>query len=74
MSLSKCVFCHGKARMNIRKYDGEMKFNIHCIKCGFKLNGFDTKKEAKDEWNGMKSTADSREFFIQKKVPFGGII
>lgn len=67
MKVNKCIWCDGEGRLLQDEIDHEKKYEIKCQKCGFVLVGFDTKKEAKLEWNGMINTADLREIFIHNQ-------
>ena len=61
--VSACVFCGGKkSKISEIKLVGDDRktWRIKCNDCPNVLSGFDTKKEAVAEWNGMKTTADLR--------------
>jgi hypothetical protein len=62
MKLKPCVWCGGEAKMIRDSIDNEKKFNIECHGCGWELNGFDSRTEARNEWNGLINTGDEREF------------
>jgi hypothetical protein len=56
MKIKNCFFCDGKSKL-CKAGDG---YYIKCLKCGFQLAGFDTKKEVRLEWDRMERTADHR--------------